>query len=161
MDLLSPALGKRLMATGLDLDPTNIVRVTIGELLILPRFGVASVIALGREIEAGIANAAGGARASAAASARPIDTVESEHSPEPPTSRPRVQGPDEVRASDGNTSVVALVHARYGVSVKCAHQRFTDPGWSYQGVCDVTCGDCDPDAPFIIYRTPYETSQGS
>jgi hypothetical protein len=40
------------------------------------------------------------------------------------------------------------------------YTRFEGSGWSFQGECDISCGDCDTSEPLIIYRKPYETSQG-
>lgn len=158
VSLLSPALAKRLAATGIDLDPSNLIRITIGELLILPKMGVASVIQLGREIEAGVARR-GASSHPLAESAWVAD--DSESALGSPASASTDRASDEDFISSSGTSVPAQVRARFGVDVACSHQRFTEPGWSYQGVCDLICGDCDQDAPFVIYRKPYETSRGS
>ena len=159
LSVLSPALAKRLAATGIDLDPSNMVRITIGELLILPKFGVASVIQLGREIEAGIVNAVG--RSTIADGEASGDARANVAAPERRRPDLGAEPAGGTATSGSNTSVPALVLSRYGVEVECSHERFTEPGWSFQGVCDVHCGDCEDGGPFVIYRKPYQTSQGS
>jgi len=148
--LLSPVLARRLRELGLDVDPAKVVRLTVGELLTLPKFGPGSVIRFGCEVEAGV-------MAFLAERSRPgskVNLSTPAHVP-PPVSVD--QG-----AVDGlDSSVPALVELRFGIKVDCSHARFEERGWTFQGVCDIGCGDCDSEEPFVVYRKPYITSQGS
>ena len=54
------------------------------------------------------------------------------------------------------SSVPALVEARFGVVVDCAHPRFEEDGWTFQGETDIACGDCESDQTLVVYRRPYE-----
>ncbi len=68
---------------------------------------------------------------------------------------------EQAAVIDLGSSVPDLVESRFGVRVECSHGRFKEPGWTFQGGCDVSCGDCDSEASLVVYRKPYTTSQGT
>lgn len=63
--------------------------------------------------------------------------------------------------TDPPSNVAALVESRFGVQLDFAIARFAEPGWTFQGACDINCGDCESWEPFVVYRKPYTTPQGS
>jgi hypothetical protein len=68
---------------------------------------------------------------------------------------------NETSGGGTGTSVPDLVKAAYGISVECSVPRFAEPGWAVQGTCDIGCGSCGTDSPFIVYRKPYTTPRGT
>ena len=147
-NVVSPVFVRRLAGLGLDEDPRKVILLTIGDLLKLPRFGPGNAILFGCEVEAGV-------EAFRAGRSLPSQPKEAH------AGRPESKAGGETAVSMAATSVPALVQARFGVRVACSHTRFEQPGWELQGVCDISCGDCDVDACFVIYRKPYTTTRGS
>lgn len=148
--ILSPALVRRLSELQLNDDHGSVARLTIGDFLILPRFGPRSVISFGCEVEAGVnAFLTDGTLPPWAAT-----TGVRMH-------RPQAISTWQAPSDSAGSSVPALVESRFGVKVECSNARFKELGWTFQGEPDIICGDCDSEIPFIIYRKPYTTSQGS
>lgn len=149
-EILSPSFARRVPALPLSGDHGAVVLLTVGEFLNVPRFGPNTVIRFGCEVEAGVhafladgslppwAEAIEGHR-------RKSQTIPLRNTP---TLAPGSSVPD-------------LVEARFGVKVECSLARFEELGWTFQGECDIGCGDCDSEVPFVIYRKPYTTPLGS
>ena len=73
---------------------------------------------------------------------------------------------DALQPSDGpvtitaGTSVPSLVEVEFGSRPSATHPRFLEAGWSFQGVSDVVCADCENEDPFLIYRKPNSDAPG-
>ena len=56
------------------------------------------------------------------------------------------------------TTVSELVQKLFDEEIEITHERFSQPGWYYQGRAPLLCGECEADLE--IFRKPYSTSKG-
>jgi len=56
------------------------------------------------------------------------------------------------------TTVSELVQKLFDEEIEITHERFSQPGWYYQGQAPLLCGECEADLE--IFRKPYSTSKG-
>ena len=72
-----------------------------------------------------------------------------------------LQHPHDPIPGEAGTSVPSLVEAEFGSRPSPSHPRFLDPGWSFQGVSDVVCAECESEDPFLVYRKPNSGTPGA
>jgi hypothetical protein len=149
-EVLPGQLARWVTRLGLDADPALAIKLTIGELLVLPGFGPTSVVRFGCAVEAGVVEFL----------SRKVRNPP-EVSPVPPQHVRRVSMDiSSITNADEDTSVPALVRRDFHVEVTCSYPRFEEPGWALQGITDICCGDCNSEGPFVVYRKPYSTARG-
>jgi superfamily I DNA/RNA helicase len=56
------------------------------------------------------------------------------------------------------TTVSELIQKLFDEEVEIDHERFSQPGWYYQGQAPLLCSDCESELE--IFRKPYSTSKG-